>query len=510
LQQWARLGLPVNTSKDKPTNTTSTIGKGRSRGSSFDAEVGSTRQQQASAKRSKTGKGSSSASSLTIPRKNKKTPKKQVLLGNLQRSLDRALASPRDMYGSPDDLNVVEEKAGIIGMAPTTTGSSKPSHFSSTIEKVAANTKDAEMTDATIGADKAGQTMKNTETAVDSATVIEAFTPRQVVLNDANQKNPKVDSGEAIATLLNMSTPMPPKTMTVPSISGSGKNYSIGNLTESTHQRDGGTPPNDNNAPSPANLLTLPDSHAKEATFPPSCPVLVLSSLGHAMVTVFIGKVVSVCIDVSPGSDRTFLYCIKPDDPLPGIASIVTVAESKIRFAPECPVVVTLNGKSANCTVCCSCEVAKEHGHDTLYNIRLSNPDDFGPLNSNLRHGVAPKELRFRPTTQKGDTGVMGTLADPSNRANSFGGNGYKHMHGPPEGKDELEDNLENHNTKDNENLQNRFFKTTTKETEERSTRSQSSNGSFSFDIKSASNDVAIAVGVVDGLDLAKARGKFM
>ena len=414
------------------------------------------------------------------------------------------------MYGSPDDLNVVEEKAGIIGMAPTTTGSSKPSHFSSTIEKVAANTKDAEMTDATIGADKAGQTMKNTETAVDSATVIEAFTPRQVVLNDANQKNPKADSGEAIATPLNMSTPMPPKTMTVSSVSVSGKNNSIGNLAESTHQRDGGTASKDGNAPSPANLLTLPDSHAKEAAFPPSCPVLVLSSLGHAMESIFFGKVVSVCIDVSPASDRTFLYCIKPDIPIPGIASSITVAESKIRFAPQCPVVVTLNGKSANCTVESNCEVDKEHGHDTLYTVRLSDPDDFGSLNSDFRHGVAPKELKFQPAAEKGDTGVMGTLADPSNRANSFGGNGYKHMHGPPEGKDELEDNLENHNTKDNENLQNRFFKTTTKETEERSTRSQSSNGSFSFDIKSASNDVAIAVGVVDGLDLAKARGKFM
>ena len=83
-------------------------------------------------------------------------------------------------------------------------------------------------------------------------------------------------------------------------------------------------------------------------------------------------------------------------------------------------------------------------------------------------------------------------------------------MQGPPEGKHELEDDLENHNTKDNEQPQNRFCKSATKETEERSTRSQTSNGSFSFDIKSASNDVAIAIGIVSGVDLARVRGKFM
>ena len=486
--------------------------------------MGSIRQQQASAKRSKTGKGASSASSLRISRKNKKTPKKQVLLGNLQRSLDRALASPRDMYGSPDDLNVVEEKAGIIGMAPTTTGSSKSAHSSTTIVKVAAETKNAEMTDTTIGVDKAGQPMKNVETDVGSTTGIEAFTPRQVVLNDANQKNPNADSSETIATPLT-STPVPPKMMTVPSVSGSGKNNSIGNLAESTHQRDGGTTSKDDDAPSPANLLTLPDAHTKETTFPPSCPVLVL---GHALAPAFTGTVVSVCIDVSPGSDRSFLYCIKPNFPLPGISSnttAVTVVESKIRFGFDCPVVATLNGRSANCTVEYNCEVDKGHGPTTMYTIHLSNPGDVGPPDSHLRHGVAPKELKFRPSTEKGDAGVMGTLADPSNRAtsssktkdgshftkNSFEGNdGDKSMHGPPEGKHELEDDLENHNTKDNEQPQNRFFKSATKETEERSTRSQTSNGSFSFDIKSASNDVAIAVGIVSGLDLARVRGKFM
>ena len=479
--------------------------------------MGSIRQQQASAKRSKTGKCASSASSLRISRKNKKIPKKQVLLGKLQRSLDRALASPRDMYGSPDDLNVVEEKAGIIGMAPTTTESSKSARSSTTIEKVAAETKIADMADTTIGADKAGQPMKNVETDVGSTT-------RQVVLNDVNQKNPNADSSETIATPLT-STPMPPKMMTVPSVSGSGKNNSIGNLAENTHQRDGGTTSKDDDAPSPANLLTLPDSHTKETTFPPSCPVLVL---GHALAPAFTGTVVSVCIDVSPGSDRSFLYCIKPNFPLPGISSnttAVTVVESKIRFGFDCPVVATLNGRSANCTIEYNCEVDKGHGPTTMYTIHLSNPGDVGPPDSHLRHGVATKELKFRPSTEKGDAGVMGTLADPSNRAtpssktkdgshfaeNSFeGNNGDKSMQGPPEGKHELEDDLENHNTKDNEQPQNRFCKSATKETEERSTRSQTSNGSFSFDIKSTSNDVAIAVGIVSGLDLARVRGKFM
>lgn len=42
------------------------------------------------------------------------------------------------------------------------------------------------------------------------------------------------------------------------------------------------------------------------------------------------------------------------------------------------------------------------------------------------------------------------------------------------------------------------------------STRSQRSSGSFSFDIKTRSNtnDVAIAVGIVNGLDLGNVRGK--
>ena len=475
---------------------------------------------------------------MRIPRKNKKPPKKKVLLGNLQRSLDRALASPCDMYGSPDDLNVVEEKAGIIGMSSTAAA--------------AAKTNDAEVADVTEST-KADEVKEESGDDAGTTSGIESFMPRQVVLKDAAQKAPNdaernaAGSGVGSTTSPIIPTPMPPThpstSTSTPRNPGNPLERRMNGRRDTMYIPDGGAllqqndadhgsdvaPNNGDVGSSPANLLTLPDSHTKDATFPPSCPVLVY---GHAVASVLTGRVASVCIDISPGSDRAFLYCVKPDLAIPGVPSKITVAESKVRFAPDCPVVVTLNGSSSNGIVRSMIELDEGSGHVTMYTVHLLNVN--GSPGSTLRHGVTPQELKFRPNS---DVEVMGVLTDPSNRvlssskkdecANSmikhFGQDETKH-YGSSGEKGEIVDDLENRlaiktSKYDDYKLpQDGLSKSTNKtnKIEEDgsilggSTRSQRSSGSFSFDIKTSSNtnDVAIAVGIVNGLDLGKVRGK--
>ena len=546
-KQWARLGLPINnpSSKDGPTATTASTAKGRSRSSSFDAGLGSTHHHP-STKKTKTSKGASPgsssgpylSSSMRIPRKNKKIPKKQVLLGNLQRSLDRALASPRDVYGSPDDLNVVEEKAGIIGMSSTAAG---------------AKTNDTEVANVTEST-KADELEESSGDDAVTPSGIESFMPREIVLKDAAQKalndaeNNGVGSGSGTTKSPITTTPMPPTRSTSASKSpprnpsnplerrGDGRRDTMyvpdGGALLQQDDADNGSGVASNNGDlgsSPANLLTLPESHTKDATFPPSCPVLVY---GHAVASVLTGRVASVCIDISPGSDRAFLYGVKPDLAIPGVPSKITVAESKMRFAPDCPVVVTLNGSSSNGIVRSMIELDEGNGHITMYTVHLLNVN--GSPGSTLRHGVTPQELKFRPTT---DVKVMGVLTDPSNRVlssfkkdecanamiNAFVEDGNKSC-GTSDEKGEIADDIENRlaiKTSDfdvSKQLQNGISKSiniTNKFEEDGSilggsTRSQRSSGSFSFDIKTSSNanDVAIAVGIVNGIDLGKVRGK--
>ena len=544
-QQWARLGLPIDDSKDGPTATAAGTAKGRSRSSSFDTGSGSA-QHHPSTKRTKTSKGASPgsssgpslSSSMRIPRKTKKVPKKKVLLGNLQRSLDRALASPRDMYGSPDDLNVVEEKAGIIGMSSTAAATAK--------------TNDAEVADVTEST-KADEVEEKSSNGTGTTSGIESFMPRQVVLMDAAQKAPNdaesytAGSGSGSTTSPIIPTPMPPThpstSKSTPRNPGNHLERRMNGRRDTMYVAGGGAllqpddadngsgvaPNNDDVGSSPANLLTLPNSHTKDATFPPSCPVLVY---GHAVASVLTGRVASVCIDISPGSDRAFLYCVKPDLAIPGVPSKITVAESKMRFAPDCPVVVTLNGSSSNGIVRSMIELDEGSGHVTMYTVHLLNVN--GSPGSTLRHGVTPQELKFRPNS---DVEVMGVLTDPSNRvfssskkdecANSmvepFGRDETKY-YGTSDEKGEIADDTENRMAiKTSEydvykQPQDGLPKTTNKTNKFEedgsilggSTRSQRSSGSFSFDIKTRSNtnDVAIAVGIVNGLDLGNVRGK--
>lgn len=283
------------------------------------------------------------------------------------------------------------------------------------------------------------------------------------------------------------------------------------------------------NVPSPANLLTLPDSHTKKATFPPSCPVLVY---GHDIAPVFTGKVASICIDISPGSDRSFLYCIKPEFPLPGMPSKVTVMEPKIRFAPDCPVVVTLNGSSNDGIVRSMCEVGEEHGHVPMYTVHLLNAIENGSPGRSLRHGVAPKELKFRFGGTYDGTAI-GALTEQPNMVVSafeegedhstkktFGKDGNK-CHGIADEEGEIVEDIENRiKTSNYDNFeqqqQGRLFTpaSAAEESEENgsilgdSTRSQTSIGSFSFSIKSGSNEVAFVVGIVNALERHKVRGK--
>lgn len=475
---------------------------------------------------------------MRIPRKNKKIPKKRVLLGNLQRSLDRALASPSDMYGSPDDLNVVEEKAGIIGMSSTT---------------AAAKTNDTEVVNATETA-KTGKVKEKSGNGADTTSGIEPFMPRQVVLKGAAQKAPNDDQSNAAGSRSGTTTSpitTAPSLSTRPSTSKSPPRDPSNPLERRGEGRrdtmyvpDGGALLQQDDADntrgvasnngdvgsSPANLLTLPDSHTKDATFPPSCPVLVY---GHAVASVLTGRVASVCIDISPGSDRSFLYSVKPDLAITGVPSKITVAESKMRFAPDCPVVVTLNGSSSNGIVRSMIELDEGNGHVTMYTVHLLNVN--GSPGSTLRHGVTPQELKFRPASE---VEVMGVLTDPANRAlpsfqegentnattKSFVEHGNKY-YGTFDATGEINDDIENRMVaKTSEYDAHKqpqgggLFKSinTTNKFEEDdsilggSTRSQRSGGSFSFDIKDSSNanDVAIAVGIVNGLDLGKVRGK--
>ena len=77
------------------------------------------------------------------------------------------------MYGSPDDLNVVEEKAGIIGMSSKTNA--------------------AEAADATKST-KADEVKEKAGDDTGTTSGIESFMPRKVVLKDAAKKLPTVQT----------------------------------------------------------------------------------------------------------------------------------------------------------------------------------------------------------------------------------------------------------------------------------------------------------------------------
>ena len=113
--------------------------------------------------------------------------------------------------------------------------------------------------------------------------------------------------------------------------------------------------------------LFLPDSQASAVQFPPSCPVIFVEPAKRSSfdvdgseaatatandkgMAVRPGKVTSVYIDISAGSNRELIYVVEVPNPKKDASSpststtrtTIDVAESSLRYAPNCPALFDL------------------------------------------------------------------------------------------------------------------------------------------------------------------------
>ena len=112
--------------------------------------------------------------------------------------------------------------------------------------------------------------------------------------------------------------------------------------------------------------LFLPDSQASAVQFPPSCPVIfaepakrssldvdgseaATASSNDKGMSVRLGKVTSVYIDISAGSNRELIYVVEVPNPKKDASpsanttrTTIDVPESSLRYAPNCPALFDL------------------------------------------------------------------------------------------------------------------------------------------------------------------------
>ena len=112
--------------------------------------------------------------------------------------------------------------------------------------------------------------------------------------------------------------------------------------------------------------LFLPDSQASAVQFPPSCPVIfaepakrssfdvdgseaATASSNDKGMSVRLGKVTSVYIDISAGSNRELIYVVELPNPKKDASpsanttrTTIDVPESSLRYAPNCPALFDL------------------------------------------------------------------------------------------------------------------------------------------------------------------------